>query len=376
MEDEIAGDSCAVTIATPFPAVFSSTNPKSKPKPSLVMKPIIPFALLGALLAVGAADAAATDPVGYITHTVVGNPGALSAGAVTYLSPTLIQPTIFAGATTVSPSGLTTLTFTGGVPVGLTSASVLEIETAGANQGWWSTVVSSTATSITVLDTLPAGLPAATAISVRNHTTVKNFLGANAAGLTAFNGVAVNDEVLVLNPVTQVTTTLAYVPAAVSGEATDGWFDLGASLRADSYIIEPGSSVQVKRFGAGALTFTSSGEVKTTNTQVDVFPKFNWVGTFSAAGNTLNGMGFATSLILFNGANTNFDQLQFINANQSSTTYAAVDPSFFGAPTVGNLGDSSNAGTVPFAEGVGAILIRANTEAASTITIPGSTVAP
>jgi hypothetical protein len=87
-------------------------------------------------------------------------------------------------------------------------------------------------------------------------------------------------------------------------------------------------------------------------------------------------MGFATSLILFNGANTNFDQLQFINANQSSTTYAAVDPSFFGAPTVGNLGDSSNAGTVPFAEGVGAILIRANTEAASTITIPGSTVAP
>jgi hypothetical protein len=340
VEDEIAGDSCAVTIATPFPAVFSSTNPKSKPKPSLVMKPIIPFALLGALLAVGAADAAATDPVGYITHTVVGNPGALSAGAVTYLSPTLIQPTIFAGATTVSPSGLTTLTFTGGVPVGLTSASVLEIETAGANQGWWSTVVSSTATSITVLDTLPAGLPAATAISVRNHTTVKN------------------------------------LPAAVSGEATDGWFDLGASLRADSYIIEPGSSVQVKRFGAGALTFTSSGEVKTTNTQVDVFPKFNWVGTFSAAGNTLNGMGFATSLILFNGANTNFDQLQFINANQSSTTYAAVDPSFFGAPTVGNLGDSSNAGTVPFAEGVGAILIRANTEAASTITIPGSTVAP
>ena len=37
------------------------------------MKPITSFALLAAIASIGAASAAATDPVGYITHTVTAN---------------------------------------------------------------------------------------------------------------------------------------------------------------------------------------------------------------------------------------------------------------------------------------------------------------
>jgi len=327
-------------------------------------------------MAQGQATTAYTTPVGYITHTVAGNASALSAGAVSYISPSMVQPNTFAGASTASPSGSATITFSGGVPAGLNTSSLLEVTTAGSNVGWWSSIISSTATTITVNDNFPAGLPAATTVAVRNHTTVKSFLGSNAPGLTPFDGVVVNDEVLILNPVTQVTTTYAYVPAAVSGGPADGWFNLGTSANADNDIIEPGTSVQVKRFSSGGLSFVSSGTVKTTSTQVDLYKAFNWVGTFAAANSTLNGMGFNTQLIIFDGANTNYDQLQYINANQSATTFAAVDPAFFGAPTVGNLGDSSNAGTVPFEGGAGAIIIRAGTEANSVITIPGATVAP
>lgn len=59
-----------VTNPSPLPRGFSSTKPKTKPKPRLVMKPIIPFALLGALLAVGTVNAASTTPVGYVTQAL------------------------------------------------------------------------------------------------------------------------------------------------------------------------------------------------------------------------------------------------------------------------------------------------------------------
>ena len=119
------------------------------------MKPIIPFALLGALLAVGAADAAATDPVGYITHDIAGNVAALPTGADTYLGPVLTNPVDYAGITTVDPSGLTTLTFASGVPATFDGTCYLEI-TSGTQEGWWSQIVSSTATTIVIADAVPA----------------------------------------------------------------------------------------------------------------------------------------------------------------------------------------------------------------------------
>lgn len=335
------------------------------------MKPIYPFAFLGALLAVGAVNAATTDPVGYITHTVNTQSG---AETLTILSPSLVRPDVFAGVSTVSPSGGSTITFASGVPTDLGTAHVLEIP----STGWWSTVISSTATSITINDPFPASLPANTAVSVRPHTTISSFLGANAPGLTPIGGANPADEVQILNSSQpgQPLSSYVYVPASVSGAPADGWFNLADSSAADDVIIEPGSAILIKCFQGSNLTFVSTGEVKTTPTQYDVFPGLNLVGTHSAAGSTLNGMEFNNTLIQLTGSNANFDELQILEPSQALSQYAAAAPGLLGDnSTVARLSDSSDAGANPFNEGTGAIIKRDAGNPASSITLPPSVVA-
>jgi hypothetical protein len=331
------------------------------------MKPIIPFALLGALFAVGAATAASTDPVGYITHTINAN----GSSADTYISPTLVNPTEFAGVSSSTPSGGSVITFAGGVPTGLDGAYVLEI-TSGASEGWWSTVVSSTATSITLNDAFPNSLPAATSISVRKHVTLHSFLGNNNPGLIDFNGEDPSDDVQILDPSTQAAKSYVWVTPANSETPNGIWFDVAESVEANSVIIEPGAAVKINRVGATPLTFTSSGSVKTTDTQVDIFTDFNWVGTQSAAGSTLNGMNLQSQLNLFDGESPNYDELQIVRPSQVTEPFAAVND---GGLTMFDLTNSVSAATEPFVEGTGVVIVRTGNPA-STITIPGSVVNP
>ncbi len=334
------------------------------------MKPYT--SILAILLACGSAHAttATTTPVGYVTTTIAGagsNPSADS-----YVSCSLVQPTVFAGQSASAASH--TVTFSGtSVPTTLDSTYVLEI-TSGTHAGWWSTVTSSTSSTIVVNDVVPDTSPVT--ITVRLHNTVASYLGANAPGLITFDGVSANDSVQILDPSTQASVAIAYVPASVSGAAQDGWFDLASSSPADNYIIEPGAAVKINRVGSGSLSFTSSGTVKTTPTQVDIYPTYNWIGTQLATGGTLNGMGFNTQLVLFDGVNPNYDELDFLAPDQSGTPYAALDPSLGLGATMGNLGDSSDAGAVVFPQSFGAVLNRIGTTSTTVITIPGTVVAP
>jgi len=334
------------------------------------MNRISSITFLAALAASGLVSAAPayTTPVGYITHTIAGNSGNSSD---TYLSPTLVQPTIYAAASTATPT-TNTVSLPTGVPTGLDSTYVLEI-TSGTSEGWWSTITSSTATSVVVNDTFPTGLTGNITVSIRKHNTVKTFLGANAPGLTPFNGVTASDEVQLLNPATQAVTTIAYVPKALSGASEDGWYNLANSSLADNYIVEPGTAVKIKHRNSSTLTFVSSGVVKTTKTQVDVFTDTNWIGTTFAVGNTLNGMALNTQLVTFNGQSQIYDELQYVNANQSVTPYAALNPSLGLGQTMGNLATSQDAGAVVFPEGSGAVLKRKGS-ANSIITFAGTTV--
>lgn len=334
------------------------------------------YSLILAAASCGVAFGAATaytTPVGYITSSIAG--AGANPSADSYISATLVEATAYAGATSVTPSGGSVATFAGtSVPATFDGTYVLEI-TAGAHEGWWSTVVSSTSSTITVSDAFPTGIVGAVSISVRKHSTLKTYLGANTPGLIAFDGVVANDEVQVLNPITQVVQAFAYVPAAISGAPQDGWFDLASSSSADDFPIEPGSAIKIKRFGATGLTFVSSGTVKTTKTQVDLFTNYNWVGTQLGAGSTLNGMTFNTQLVPFDGANPNYDELQYVHPDQTVTPYAALDVSLGLGQTMGDLSDSSDAGAIPFPEGYGAVLKRIGS-APSTITVPGTVVAP
>jgi hypothetical protein len=164
------------------------------------------------------------------------------------------------------------------------------------------------------------------------------------------------------------------VPKELTGAEQDGWFDISSSSLADDMVIEPGAAIKIKKYGSTSSDFVSTGEVKLTKTQVDIYPDSNWVGTQLAAGGTLDYMQFATQLVAFDGANTDFDELQIVSSDQSTVAYSALDPSLGAGSVMGNLTDSSIASDVVFAEGTGAIIKRSSSGSASVLTIPGTVV--
>ncbi len=349
------------------PSFPTNKRPQSHP----VMKKYLPYSLILAAAATGLAHGAATaytTPVGYISHTVAAA-GSLPS-AETYLSASLVQATEFAGVSASATAK--TVTFTGtSVPTSLNNTYVLEI-TSGPSEGWWSTVSSSTSSTIVLTDNFPVATPVS--VSIRKHTTLKSFLGNNSPGFVTFNGVDNSDEVQIWDPVTQSVIPYAYISASDLGNdplyPNGAWWDIGNSVVADNVVIEPGSAVRIKRI-AGSLTFVSSGTVKTTKTEVDVYPNFNWVGTPLAVGGTLDGMAFNTQLNQYDGESVNFDELSFLDASQASRPFAAIAGA---PPTMFDLGNSVEAGTEPFKEGTGAIIRRIGNPA-GILRIPGSVVA-
>jgi hypothetical protein len=249
---------------------------------------------------------------------------------------------------------------------------VLEIP----SSGWWSTVLSSTATSITVNDALPAGLPNNTAITVRKHNTVQSLFGENAPGIAPFDGgTGEGDEVQFLTPA-GVLIAVSYVPASVTGTATDDWYAVGDNSLANDKIIEPGSAVLLKTASATDLTFTSTGTVKTTPTQVDVYPDLTLVSQPDAVGATLGDMNLATQMIpLEDPSVVPNDEIQLLSATGVLDGNVALGASV-GGPGLGNLGTSGDASGIVLPGGTGAVYKRDAGQPASVITLPGSTVGP
>jgi hypothetical protein len=340
------------------------------------MKPkSILTALAVALLAPGALFAqttATTTPVGYVTHTIAGAGEAASAD--TYVAPTLIQSSEFTGETTVSPSGGTVVTFSGGVPTSLDGTYVLEI-TAGDKEGWWSTVTSSTSTTITLEDALPDNLPANVSVSVRKHSTLQNFLGFNSIGLGTFNGADASDEVQVFNPVTQTAQPFAFVTADDWGDTVNYpngvWLNLESGEPENNKIIFPGSSVRIKRIAADPLSFVSTGEVKTTKTEVDIYEGVNFLGATIAAGGTLGNSDFASQLFQWDGSSAEYDEIQILALDQSVVPFASIDD---GGPVMWNISLSDYGTSQEFTGGTGLLLKRVGNPA-STIVMSGTTVA-
>lgn len=319
------------------------------------------------------AETAYTSPVGYISHSIAG--AGTSAAAETYIAPTLINDPKFAGLSSASPSGGAVVTFSGGVPTTLNGSYVLEI-TSGSSEGWWSTVVSSTATSITVNDSFPAALPDNVRVAVRKHATFATFLGFDIPGLVTYNGVDASDEIQVFNPISQSATAYAFVTASDWGDLENYpngvWLNLVSGEPDNDAIIEPGTSVKVKRVGSTALSFTSTGTVKTTKTQVDIYPGFNFVAATQAASGTFGSVDFAPQLHQWDGTNTDYDELQKVYLNQTTVPFAAIDD---GGPVIWNITLGEYGTSEPFAEGTGVVINRVG-HPSSTITLQGSAVTP
>jgi len=313
------------------------------------MKKSISYSILTAVAACGLVHGqttAYTTPVGYITHTVAGNLTNDPAGYDTFISPTLVQPSVFTGQTTIATAGATA-TFSGSVPTGLDSSYIVEIS-AGADEGWWSRVASSTATTIVSANAFPVTAGTNVKMTVRKLTTINQFLGENTIGLTG------SDSVLVLDPAAQQVSFIVYT----AGE----WQNFVTEANEDNRPILPGTSIVVRRFAATGLSLVSSGEVKMTKTEVDVSPQDNWLGQPLATGGTLGSMNFKTEILTT-------DSLRILAPDQTSTFYVSV------GTEMQNFVTEANADAVPIAEGAGYVLSRP-TGAGSAILIPAQVVAP
>jgi hypothetical protein len=355
-----------------------STNSTLKHMKPKSIKSLLALALLapGALFA---QTTAKTTPVGYITHTAVGNVAANPSGADTYLTPSLIPSASFAAAPVVDPSGLSVVTFSGSVPTGLTGVHVLEI-TSGTSEGFWTEVTATTATTVTVASPLPAALDTSTKFVLRKLPTLGSWVGASlvASGLSVVDGVNASppDEIQLFNPLTQSAQTAVYVTTG-AGVPTDGWYDFVTQADLTNEPIYPGESVVIKRYGATAISFVASGEVKTTKTQVDIRPNFNWVGSPYSVDSTLGAMSFAAILNKEDGdANTTpeADFLDILAADQSTASYVALDPVLGAGNIMANFVTQNDGSAIPIAGGTGFIINRSSAASASTITFPAQVI--
>jgi len=343
-----------MTKASRASGAFSSTEQKTRPKPTLVMKQIIPSALLGALFAMGAVNAASTTPVGYITHDIAGNVSNLPTGADTYIGSVLANPVDFAGITTVDPSGLTTLTFEGGVPLGLDAGSYLEI-TSATQEGWWSQIVSSTATTIVINDAVPA-VSGNVNVAVRKITTVKDFLGNNSPGLATDDGVP--DEVIILDPFTQSAKTIVYT--LTNGPVVpETWVDFVTYEDESDYPLFPGTAITIRNYDSDPKSFTSAGTVKTGKTQIDILPGDNFIAPPYAVGNDFEGMTLAPQLL------DQSDEVIVLNAAQQATTYVSYDDG--STVQMVDFVTYDPKGNIVIPEGAG-LIIRRPTAGPSTVT--------
>ena len=218
------------------------------------MKPIIPFALLGALLAVGAADAAVTDPVGYVSlgDTTTGQP-AIKANTDVYFSIPLDRPTVFAGAV-ASVSG-STINLSGTPALGdLTTVPHVVRITGGPSEGATVLINANTATSATV--TVPTGqsIAGATSISIHLAWTVGTVMG------TAFPS---GTQLFTL------PSSSAFNPAAEGVYEWDGtnWIDtVNTGAPADADVLFQSETLIVRNVSASPVaSFVITGEVPTIN---------------------------------------------------------------------------------------------------------------
>ncbi len=327
------------------------------------MKTSISYSFLAAAMACGLAhgQTAYTTPVGYVTNSIAGNVALNSSGADTYVAPTLVLPATFAGQTNAVAVG-NTLAFAGtSVPLSLDSSYMVEI-TSGPSEGWWSEITSSTSSSITALDVIPSGLGANVKVVVRKFQTIRSFLGSNGPNLGPL------DEVQILDPITQVVKAGRWV--ALSSE----WQDIVLESSIDNERIFPGTALKIRVFGAlpATIAYVSSGEVKVTKTQVDVYPASNWLAATFASNGSFISMNLGTQMNQedFNPATTpKADDLQLILASQEAVPYYSV-----GGMIQNVVTESTDDVAVPAGSGYG--IYRDPSAASSTITSPAQPVAP
>ncbi|MCW1883861.1 hypothetical protein OKA04_03925 [Luteolibacter flavescens] len=237
------------------------------------MKPIIPFALLGALLAVGAVNAAETTPVGYETLSL--------APGFNYTGLRLQQPVVHAGTfETITANSVTDT----GATFALTATKTYIIEINNGS-GILTDVLGSAVSGSTINTTdnlLAAGVANGASYSIREAATLTSIFGAtNSAGLTGgFGGISGADVIFVSNGSGGFNQ---YYYDDLEGS----WADVnGAAVNGASVPIIYTDSLIVS--ATAPVNLVVSGEVKLTPTATVTSSGFNYISSVYPAGATLS----------------------------------------------------------------------------------------
>jgi hypothetical protein len=240
------------------------------------MKPIIPFALLGALLAVGAADAAATTPVGYTTNLIKAAFSPTSAKN-NFISLPLVNSAAWTGTVTSVAGDVVTLS-AGASPLVAGAYNNIDASFPGtdvyayyleAADGFWTHIDTNATGSVTVEVGSGASFTNGESVTIRRHRTISDIFGAtNAAGLLGDAGGDSNnaDNITIIDEVNGGTVGIIVAPGVVVGALY-----IDSSFQdADDYPVYPDQGLQVLRRGATDLTVTVTGEVHNRPTQIGI----------------------------------------------------------------------------------------------------------
>jgi hypothetical protein len=345
------------------------------------MKPITSFALLAAIASIGAASAAATDPVGYTTTTIYGafGPGSPKNNVI---APDLQNSASWAG-TVASVAGdtvtLTDAALTAGAfnaPTFSFTAYSYFVETA---DGYWANIVSNTATDITLEAGAAANFTAGEAVTIRRHVTIADYFGANnETGLLADpagdSGTA--DNIILIDEVNGGTLTV------MASDALGGTWITDAFEDAATVPIYPDQGVQVLRRAVGNLSLVHDGEVDVNGRQVGVNTGVQIRPQVIPSGTTLTDLDLytgdnATGVVASATGDTSEADLitVLVDGNPSNYFYATVD---LGGGE-GWYDDSLNfVGDTVLPAGAGLIINRANPTNSSPFVWmnPAPTIAP
>jgi len=321
------------------------------------MKPIIPFALLGALFAVGAAQAASTTPVGYTTKalppsqfTLVGlnvHSSVVSAGVLDAESATSV---------TDNEANFTTLLTAGSTYIlELADGTIQEVSA-------WSGSVLTTPNDITALVT-----PGTTTYKLRKAATVSDIFGAtNSAGLGDDNdGSLAGTDFLLIPNAGGAFDTVYYFN---DGAGTQGWFDTQGNP-ADTKLLSYADGFFVQRTAGSTINLVVTGEVKTVETDAVLTTGYNYVNGVAPVGLTLGTTGLQDFLAV--DSTGDIATADLVLLQQPNGTYKTTYYFNDGAGTQGWFDDQGNPADGDAVEG-GLLILNRTAAKPYSINVPTS----
>lgn len=268
-----------------------------------------------------------SDIVGFITLQIAGTGGAPSS-AISFRGLSLTRPVEYQGdAETLSGTTVTDTdaTWTDNQFNGTGNACYLELIYTGAAPvpAWAGTIYDITATNattktLTLAQTLAAGVPADSSFKIRKHWTIGSVFGpANEGGLFA-GSASTADQILIWNG----STYQSYY-RSTGGIVGAGWRlvnSVPGNADQVNAVILPDDAVIVKRTQQAAINVVLMGAVKTGQTSFAVLNGTNVLPNPFAAPVTFGGSGLLSSGFTGGSASTS-DQVLIWNGTSYDTFY-------------------------------------------------------